>query len=212
MYLSSNYMWSFLGLFHILVPPPVLLLVWENQPLSLSCSSRRPFMTLLVNLIWMSFFRSLLHSSMPESQYWAHDTMIIHTTCLFPPWDYELLRRLYLIHLYNPSPVCMDMWVHQNGWIDDIWAGLWESWSETQLRMGQVGEYLTSRRAFWAAQYQARLTREASFWSDRGRKLRIYVSIWGKKTGHWGLLELEVLWNLRQLIAHWVWWHQRTGF
>lgn len=55
------------------------------------------------------------------------------------------------------------------------------------------GWHLTSRRAFWTAQYQAWLTREASFWSDRGRKLRIYVSICRKKTGHWGLLELGAL-------------------
>lgn len=192
MYLSSNYMelmWSFPVLFHILVPPPVLLLVQEDQPSSSPCSSRRPSLTLLVNLICMSSFRLYLPCHRAKTLCtWYHDH-----SCYLSFSLHGTMSSLgnCLIHLYNPSPepsmhghVSTSEWM--DGWIDDIWAGLWASWGERQLRMGQVGGYLTSRRAFWAAQYQARLTREASFWSDRGRKLRIYVSIWGKKTGHWG--------------------------
>lgn len=201
--LSSGHrelVWSFSEVVHTLVPLPVLSLVLEDQPSPSSYSIRKPSLMLLVSSGCPSSCSCCtLHSSVtaPSTRHHHHSRI-----CLSPSLDCELLGTgdyVLLIckvpALYPESSVyecnvciCMHGWM--NKWQCTSRATSKLEWETTENGPGEGG-HLTSRRAFWAAQYQARLTREASFWSDRGRKLRIYVSIWGKKTRHCELLELE---------------------
>lgn len=162
-------MWSFPELFYTLVPSLVLWFVLEDQaylhPIPLGSLSWRCQSPL-----------DVLH--VPKApfilQHWAHGILTTHVICFSP--SLRLLasqgRGLFFIHLESPStaPRAKNVWISMQEWMD----GWCMSRAMSKLKHGPgEGGHLTSWRAFRAAQYQARLTREASFWSDRGRKLRI---------------------------------------
>ena len=63
---------------------------------------------------------------------------------------------------WTQSQVCMNKYAGMNGWMMYEYGHEQAEVRHTENGLGE-GRHLTSRRAFWAAQYQARLTREASF-------------------------------------------------
>lgn len=188
-------MWSFPELFHTLVPSRVLLPVLEGQPSSLSYPFRKPFLMLLVSFGCLSSCsHCIFHSSVtaPSTKYYNY--LSFSFTGLWAPqgWGNALFICIVPALYQKPNTYECNVWICMHEWMDGWCRNRAMSklkWETTENRPGE-GRYLTSRRAFWAAWYQARLTREASFWSDRGRKLRIYVSIWRKKIGHGALLDL----------------------